>query len=270
MIDETTAQFIEEQQKIVNNAQARRQISEISASQQAIAVQEQEREKGMVSEQLDLSDELMVMKHLFQGDVLKDFDDGRTKWTKPDDPNYIILTEFGVYFFMDFIQNYANKNTLLSCYTQDRIYEKMYDIGQTLNDDIYMEYEYIFKHPTFEECKSVLEKRIDSKVKLRKFALEVVGKEADEEGIKEKFLEEIEDRIQVEIEQIKEKLMKDKLKRFNVLMRKILDFIESTYNRALAGQERKSLRQHYHVSENINPMPIPQKPSKINPLSWRR
>ena len=52
-----------------------------------------------------------------------------------------------------------------------------------------------------------------------------------------------------EIGKIREQLMKDKLKRYDLCMRCVQDSVHSTYNRAFNGGERTSIRQHMTVSE---------------------
>ena len=57
----------------------------------------------------------------------------------------------------------------------------------------------------------------------------------------------------IERQKIKEQIIKDKLKLFEMLMREIQDIVHSAYNRAYGGQERKTLRQHIHISETMSP-----------------
>jgi len=52
---------------------------------------------------------------------------------------------------------------------------------------------------------------------------------------------------------IKEMYQKEKLKGFEHLMRTIQDTVHSAYLRAWNGQERRSLRQHMHISESVMP-----------------
>lgn len=220
--------------------------STVAQAQQQFLSQEQE--KGMLKEQLDLGDELTRMEHLLRGHIFKKVN-GVEVWEESTDNELVILTEYGVHLILNTITFYINKNTLLSNYSEEVINQKMEDFSSDLNDTIFMEYEKVFKYPTFEDCKKVLEERIEKRTELRKFALEMVGKEIDEAGIKKELLIEFENRVEKEIQKIKEQIIKSKLKRFLLLIRIIQDSIHSTYNRAYKGEERRTLREHIHLSE---------------------
>ena len=62
-------------------------------------------------------------------------------------------------------------------------------------------------------------------------------------------------------------MIKEKLKRFPLLVRVIQDTVHSTYQRAWNGQERASLRLHMSVSENRGPSQEPRKPGV---LPWQK
>ena len=70
--------------------------------------------------------------------------------------------------------------------------------------------------------------------------------------------------------EVKEQIIKDKLKRFMILLRTVQDAVHSTYLRAWKGQERTTLRQHIHISESRGGSIQPQQPTKMNPLNWMR
>jgi len=109
---------------------------------------------------------------------------------------------------------------------------------------------------------------------MRKFALELMDKEADEDKIEVELLKEMEGRIERELVTIKDQKRKSKLKRFESLTRMVQDTIHSAYQRAWKGQERTTLRQHIHISESRgggNQYGPPQNNnSRINPLNWLR
>jgi len=210
-----------------------------------------EREKGTIKEQLSLSEELETIKNLLDGKILVRGENEKEEWVEPKDSEMKILTEHGVHLIMNTIMFYLNKNTLLSNYDDTTINKKMLDFSTDLADTIFMEYEKVFRYPTFEECKQVLMKRLETKSELRHFAYELAGKKRDKEEIKKEFVVEIENNIEREIEKIKEQIIKNKLKRFLILIREIQDAVHSTYLRAWNGQERRTLRQHIHVSENL-------------------
>lgn len=236
--------------------EAEARTSATNVQRDAMAMQLQDQETNLVKEQLSLSNEIETIEHLLRGEVLKRVN-GVQDWVKPEDSSMIILTEHGVHLIMNTILFYLNKNTLLSNYTEEIIAQKMEDFATALADVIFMEYEKVFNYPTFEQCKKELNERLERKKELRKFALELVGKEINEEEIKKEFIKEIEGNIEREISKIKEQIIKNKLKRFELLIRVVQDCVHSTYLRALNGQERRTLRQHITVTENVgSAMPI--------------
>jgi len=144
----------------------------------------------------------------------------------------------------------------------------MEDFGTDLADTIFMEYEKVFQYPSFEDCKKVLMERLERKQETRKFALELLGQEYDEKKVKKELLDVLEGNIDKEITKIKEQIIKNKLKRFLILLRTVQDAVHSTYLRAWKGQERTTLRQHIHISESRGGNTQPPVQQSYNPLSF--
>jgi len=260
--------YITEQEAQMKVLREKYEQSETSSAQVARDVQNFE--KNIIQEQLDLSQELDTIEHLLRGHVLKENPKapGIRSWVESEEADLSILTEHGIYLIMNTIMFYINKNTLLSNYSEEVINQKMEDFATDLCDTIFMEYEKVFKSPTFKDVKDVFYDKIQKKVDLRKFSLELLGKEVDEQDIKEQFLEEIEERIELEMGKIKEQIMKNKLKRFLIIIREVQDAVHSTYLRAYQGQERRTLREHIHISESRGDTSMPKRPSKLNPLNF--
>jgi len=242
-------EVLERYEKELADAQAK--ANETGLNQDNMAMSMAENEINLVKEQLSLANELETIEHLLRSDTLKINKEGVQEWTAAEDQDMIILTEHGVHLIMNTIMFYLNKNTLLSNYETEIINKKMEDFSTALADVIFMEYEKVFKYPTFEECKQILIDRIEKKKELRMFAYEILGKEVDADEIKRQFLEEIEDHIEKEITKIKEQVIKNKLKRFEIIVREVQDAVHSTYLRAWNGQERRTLRQHIQISETV-------------------
>ena len=241
--------------------------AQLNQQQQSMAMEEEG--KSMVTEQLDLGDILDKIHNLLRGYILKSVD-GKMKWTKPDNNDLIILSDYGITTIMRTIQMYLNKNTLLSNYDDKQIMDKMEDFSTTLADNIFMKYDKVFLYPTLEDCKEELKRRIKSKVDIKKFALELLDKKVDEKEIEDIVIKEMEDRIEREMLIIREQKIKDKLKDFEILIRMIQDTVHSTYMRAWKGQERSTLRTHMHISETKGGMVVPQQGSSFNPLNLLR
>ncbi len=246
---------------------ARQQAQQSNTQQDAMAFELQQQTTNLVKEQLSLSEELETIENLLRGKI-QQTDDGITKWVDPPNKDMIILTEHGVHLIINTIQFYMNKNTLLSNYDEDTINHKMEDFATDLADTVFMEYEKVFKYPSFEDCKDKLNERIERKVELREYAYNLIGKKVDKKEIKQEFIHEIESNIEKEIDKIREQVIKNKLKRFGLIIREVQDAVHSTYLRAWNGQERRTLRQHIHVSESTGYNTPTQNNSKINPVNW--
>lgn len=247
--------FLEEQDSRIRLNQSQMESSQNSNLQYQMQIEQQE--KSMLKDQLDLSEEIERIEHLLKGEVLKEVD-GVTKWIAPTDPEMVILTDYGIHLILNTITWYINKNTLLSNYNEELINSKMEDFATALTDVIFMEYEKIFKYPTVEECRNVLLTKLQNKKELRAFSLNLLGKEVIEEEIELSILNQFEGRVEKELVKIREQLVKNKLKRFEIIIREIQDAVHSTYLRALNGQERRTLREHIHISENKGMSPMQQ------------
>lgn len=239
----------------LNKSQLQTQQAMMGAQQNALARQQQnivqeEQNKSMTKEQLDLEDDMRRINYLLWGYSSYIDEAGIERWYKPDNDELIVLSEYGIQMVRDAIAWYVNKNTLLSNYDDNQINDKMLDFTNDLNDDLYFVYEKAFKYPTMEECKQEIKKRIQKKADVRLFAKELLGQEADEVKIKAEILKEMEDRIEEEFEVVKQQKMKQKLKRFAMIIRKVQDLVHSTYQRSWKGMERGSLRKHFHITEN--------------------
>ena len=268
-MDDQTMQFIEAQEREINDLKNRQGMTNNNLIKSDI--ENERRDVSIVQEQLNLEQEIERIEHLLRGEVLEEQSSGSVEWVMPKDRNLVILSDYGVQLILNTIRWYLNKNTLLSYYEEEVINQKMEDFATALADAVFMEYEMIFEYPTFEECKQVLINRIDKKVELRKFSHEIMGKEVDatdEKGIKDKLLNEMEHRIENEIEKIKQQLIKNKLKRFELVLREVQDAVHSTYLRAYKGTERRTIREHIHVNETRGQSYAPQQQSKLNPMSW--
>lgn len=261
-------EFMKEQELQQRLLQSQNNSIQMNQAQQSMMLGEQE--KNLIDSQLDLTEELELIENLLKGRVLKRDEYGSKVWEDPKDTNMIVLTPYGIHLIMNTITFYINKNTLLSNYDDEKINLKMRDFAIELIDTVFMEYDKVFQYPTLDDCIAEFKRRIDRKTALRKFAYEITGKEVDVENIREEFILEIEYKLENELEKIREKIVKDKLKRFGLLMRAVQDAVHSTYLRAWNGQERRTLRQHIHISESVTPMMNGKQKgsSKLNPFSW--
>ena len=194
-----TAQLIAEQEKLRNTQQE---------------IVKQEDLKGTISEQLDLSEEIEKIGYLLRGYSLEKNDKTQEyEWAKPESNELRILSDYGVRLIKNVIQFYLNKNTLLSNYDEDTINKKMEDFSNSLNDDIFMEYDKVFLYPSLKDCKEILDERIEKRRDVKIYAQELLGKKLTEEEKQEiegEFLEKVQSIIEQESEKIKEHKMKNK------------------------------------------------------------
>ena len=116
------------------------------ASQSAAMAQYylQEQEKGLAETQLEVETIISKIYHLLKQDVLRETKDGRLDW-KVIPENERILTDWAVDKFMQIINFYVNKNTLLSNYNEDQINRLMFRFTTEINDIIFLKYEAIFR-----------------------------------------------------------------------------------------------------------------------------
>jgi hypothetical protein len=257
----------------VREARLRADQEHTQNMQQEISMEGQDR--SIISEQLNLGEELDRIDYLLRGYTIeRDEKTGASSWVKPDNNDLIVLSDYGVHLIRNTIAWYLNKNTLLSNYDEETIRNKMEDFSNDLNDTIFMEYEKVFQYPTLEDCKGELMQRIKSRVDVKVFAIELMGErtvgENERREIEERILVELEPVIEKELRKIKEQKIKNKLKRFLILVREVQDAIHSTYLRAFGGQERRTLREHIHISENKGGIIMPQNREEERKLFRRR
>jgi len=241
-------------QELLQKYQMELDAARIESSKHSLARQQQEsfmqpEEKSMVREQLDLSEEIARIDYLIKGYSLEPNSDGTLEWVKPINNDMIIFSDYGIHLIRNTICWYLNKNLLLSNFDEATIRKKMWDFTNDLIDTIFMEYDRVFLYPSVKDCIEVLKERIDRQTEIACYAREIAGLEYDREEIRKQKFDEIENKIEKEIEKIREQIIKGKLKRYMITIRTIQDAVHSTYMRAWKGQERTTLRQHIHISE---------------------
>lgn len=96
---------------------------------------------NLITWQLELDNILERIEHLLRGDELMTDEQGNVAYVTPEDKSLIILNEYGVKLIMNVISFYLNRNTILSNYDVERIFEILYDLGIVLSDLIYINYE---------------------------------------------------------------------------------------------------------------------------------
>lgn len=89
-------------------------------------------DKNIVEFQLDTDVLLEKLERFYKGEYLGYDDNGKPEWKTPKDKELVTFNEFGVNSMMEVVTKYIDKNTMLSTYSEERIYEIMADLGDEL------------------------------------------------------------------------------------------------------------------------------------------
>lgn len=248
----------EEEQNYVNDLQEAYKLQQQQSNTPPLTIQQQGSEA--LKSQLDLVEELELLENLLCGrKKVRDKETGEHSWVDGKSEEKI-LTDSGVDLVMNTIRFYLNKNTLLSNFDEATIFQKMEDFSISLSDALFMGYEKYFYYPSNEECQEVYMDRLKKKKEQLIFEKTLKGIQMTDEVEKEienDLLLECQDRILEDILKIKEQLIKDKLKNYDLLLRVVQDAVHSTYMRAWKGQERLTLRQNWSINESRG-LSVPQ------------
>ena len=226
--------------------------------------QMEESEQNLAEAQLDCREILTRMYHLFKQDKLvpKEELGGLIDWVDIDDFKKRILTDEGVDTFIELLEGYVNKETLLSNFDDKIIARRMLEVSLSFSADFLLRYENHFRQPSTKECKEIFMKKIEDRIELRMASNEILGIEKSKEEIKKEILEGYSNRIEYELQKIKESTKKQNLVTFQKYFYLCIHLIEATHNRAWKGEERGSLRRHFNISEIIGGRPQQQEKKK--------
>lgn len=227
----------------------------------------EEKEKGIVDIQLEVDSIKSDIYHLLKQDILKmNGDSLRSEW-EPIGMKERTLTDWGVERIMQTIHFYINKNTLLTNFNEEQIRSIMLTFMQETNDLVLLKYQNLFREPTFEECKEMMEEKVADKKKMKVFTLELLGKDVDEIQITKDLMTELEKTLEKEMEKIKTEKRKEKIRDYGLLVAQLEIIVFATLNRAWKGEERGSIRRHTQISELIGGRaPMQQKSGGM--FSW--
>ncbi|KKN39987.1 hypothetical protein LCGC14_0737580 [marine sediment metagenome] len=137
MADETTEYL--NKLEAINKAQENK-INELSGYT-SNAVMNQTQDTNLIVWQLELDNILERIEHLLKGDIIKSDAEGNAEYVTPTDNSLVILNDYGVQLIMNVVSFYLNRNTILSNYSEERINNILYDLGNELADVVYINYE---------------------------------------------------------------------------------------------------------------------------------
>lgn len=229
----------------LEDEQLRRLQNQNALSKMSIAPPSQN-ELNIVTQQLDLSNELDRLYHLINGHVIKR-DATSEYWAEPNDDRLKVFSEYGAKQLMNYILFYINKNTLLSNFTVDEINEKMYHFSIELIDLIYTMYEDMFYFPSpellYDEDLRIIQENPE-KFQHLLIQYEDGSVSVDENKLYMKCLQWSRAELQM------------KIKHYPMIVLAITDSVHATMLRAMGGEERESLRKYMQIHQSINSNPL--------------
>jgi len=231
----------------------------------------EEREKGIVDVQLEVDTIKSDIYHLLSQDKLEVLDGGKVDWVPIKNQQQRTLSVWGVDRIMQVIHFYINKSNLLSNFSEEQINRLMLRFVKELNDLVLLKYQVLFRETTFDEAKIIILDKIESKKKMKLFALEIIEKtpSKDEEGeIERKLLVELEKTLEAEMIKVREEQRKEKIRDYGLLMAQLEVIVFGALNRAYKGEERGSIRRHTSITELIGPRPQQAPRQQGGALSW--
>lgn len=110
------------------------------------------KESNLIAMQIDSAHLLEKLEHFYRGDELVS-EDGNVVWKKQKNSELKPFNDYGVSLLMETINKYIDKNTFLSTYTEERIYEILGDLGDELTMVIYCNYEKMGMNTYFKKTK---------------------------------------------------------------------------------------------------------------------
>jgi hypothetical protein len=106
-----------------NNAESRN--AQLSKAMNSIS--NEKKEGNFLHLQISTQEMLDKLEHFYRGDVYKD-----EKWKAQTNKKLITFNEYGVTSLMEVVTKYIDRNTILSSYPEERIYEILGDLGDEL------------------------------------------------------------------------------------------------------------------------------------------
>lgn len=108
---------------------------------------------NLIQYQLDTVEMVDKLEHFYRGDYIGFDKKGNQIWKTPVDKEMITFNEFGVSSMMEIVTKYIDKNTSLSYYSEERIYEILGDLGDELTLFILCNYEKMGMDTYFKKTK---------------------------------------------------------------------------------------------------------------------
>ncbi len=96
------------------------------------AMSTEQRDGNFLHFQISTDEMLDKLEHFYKSDYQGYDDEGDLVWKEQTNKELVTFNEFGVSSLMEIISKYIDKNTILSDYPEQRIYEILSDLGEDL------------------------------------------------------------------------------------------------------------------------------------------
>lgn len=113
---------------------------------------EDKRDSNFLHLQISTEEMLNKLEHFYRGDV-RTYVDGEVYWEPQDNKDLVTFNEFGVTSMMEIVTKYIDRNTILSDYTEQRIYEIIGDIGDEIINLLLWNYKQLGMDTYFKKTK---------------------------------------------------------------------------------------------------------------------
>ncbi len=113
----------------------------------------EKQDANFLHHQISTQELLEKLEHFYRGDFQTENELGEVIWKKQEDTDLITFNEYGVTSLMEILAKYIDKNTMLSNYTEQRIYEILTYLGNDLILFILCNYEKIGMDTHFKKTK---------------------------------------------------------------------------------------------------------------------
>ena len=112
-----------------------------SLAKAQLGMYENSTEDNLAKWQVEVKEMKQMVYHFLKGHRLIVNEKGEEIWVEPEDPNSMLLNDYGVDYVMGLLESFVNKNLILSDFEIERVNEICYTLGNQINEDIYNDYE---------------------------------------------------------------------------------------------------------------------------------
>lgn len=132
--DDSVGQFVQQLQDELGRVSAENINLKSTMSMGQMA---ESKDRNLVEVQIETRQLLDDLERFYRGQIEQiEIDNGdgtrSIQWKKPENTELVTFNEFGVSSLMEILHRYIDKNTSLSWYTEERIYEILGDIGDEM------------------------------------------------------------------------------------------------------------------------------------------